>query len=105
MNKSFSKLTMTILALLFFACAQQLSRNQDMIDLLSDAETRAFSPQNNFSPEAKLKFYDSSLKTAYSYPDSMNLGFVTARTFLELGNEEQAIEILRNLLQRVGSEF
>ena len=101
MKNGLFKLAITIALFLLFSCAHQLSRNQGMIDLLSDIEKQEFSPQNEFCPEAKMIFYDSSLKTASTIVDSANLGFLIAKAFLELGKEEKAIEFCRNLLQRI----
>lgn len=72
-----------------------------MISLLSTIAATENDPRNTFASEAKYKFYDSLLKASVLYADSATAQYGKASTLLELGEEEKAIAIFEEMLQRL----
>ncbi|MEI9944001.1 MAG: hypothetical protein WDN26_07225 [Chitinophagaceae bacterium] len=72
-----------------------------MAELLSGINKDGIYSNNTFCPEAILNFFDSLLKVSSSYDDIAKAQYFMANAFLELGDEQKAIEKLENLLKRV----
>lgn len=72
-----------------------------MISLLSTIAATENDHRNTFAPEAKLRYFDSLLKVSALYADSATAQFGKASTLLELGEEEKAIAIFEEMLQRL----
>ena len=63
-NNTLFRIPIGITLLLMVSCVNEVSPNKEMIDLLSDIDKSNYNPKNAFCSEAKLDFYDSSLKAA-----------------------------------------
>ena len=98
-----SKLTILILIIpLFFACCRHKTLpNQGMIDLLHAADEYDFNPDNVFSPGAKIKFCDSVLNNSSDKELLMKVLRDKANSFLQLGEEQKAITIFEDLLNKI----
>ncbi len=102
MRRFLYSLTIMIVAAIFFAsCMNDVSPNTGMINLLASVEKKVYSSKNTFCPEAKLEFYDSLLKVVTGENDRNGAEYSMANTYLELGNEQQSVDILEVLLRRV----
>ena len=75
--------------------------NQPMMRLLAIADTSSYSNNNTFCPEARLRYFDSLLQQSSNETDSSFVQYAIARTLLELGDEEKAMEISEALLRRI----
>lgn len=87
--------------LLFASCVHENHPNKEMVGLLASIARSEYSPRNNFCPEAKLHFYDSLLAKASNAGDSMFLEYSIARTMIELGDEEKAMQRSAWLIKRM----
>lgn len=87
--------------LLSGSCVNEVSPNKEMTNLLAVVAASNNSARNSFAPEAKLRFFDSLLSVAPNAGDSMFLEYSIARTLLELGNEEKALQISERLVRKV----
>jgi hypothetical protein len=89
------------LSVCFISCRQRPLPNQAMIDLLKAAEKYNNNPANIFSPEAIVRSSDSILN-ASSDPDVQIKALqAKAGAFLNLGQEQKAIDIFQHLLTRI----
>ncbi|NII28866.1 CRTAC1 family protein [Pseudoflavitalea sp. X16] len=95
--------TMVAVFLLLNSCGNSVSSNKEMISLLSTVAQSAYSPYNNFCPEAKLHFYDSMLATAPSLREAVYVEYLKANAMLELGKEDTAMEISKNVLNKLSN--
>lgn len=85
--------------LILFSCKESLPPNEAMVALLSKTARYEYNPGNPFSPEARMVYYDSSLKASKYQQDAYTVQFQMMKTFLELGNEEKAVATGNELLQ------
>jgi hypothetical protein len=95
--------TMVAVFLLLNACSTGVSSNKEMINLLSTVAQSAYSPYNNFCAEAKLHFYDSMLATAPGLREAVYVEYLKANAMLELGKEDTAMEISKNVLNKLSN--
>ncbi|HRO71496.1 MAG TPA: CRTAC1 family protein, partial [Chitinophagaceae bacterium] len=72
-----------------------------MIRLLASVAEKHTDPSNPFSEVAKLRYYDSVLKSSPPFIDSINAEFFKANALLEKGEEQLAIEGFERLISRV----
>ena len=101
MTIAFPRAWLAIFLWLAFSCTTRHSPNEAMIRLLKTIATSENAPGNSFASEAKYTFYDSLLKAAATYPDSVAAAFGLANTLLELGQEEKAIPLFEDLLKEL----
>jgi hypothetical protein len=101
MTIAFSKTWLAIFLWLAISCSSSTSSNKEMISLLSTIAASENDPRNTFSPEAKLRHFDSLLKVSVLYADSATAQYGRASALLELGEEEKAIAIFEAMLQRL----
>ena len=97
----FRLIIIAVPATILASCMGHTSSNEDMLKLLASVEKKVHCPKNVFCPEAKLEFYDSLLKVVRSENDRNGAEYNIGNTYLELGNEQQAVTILETLLHRV----
>lgn len=102
MYYSLSRTSISIVILLLFASCEHEDRpNKEMINLLASISRSEYSPRNTFCPEAKLHYYDSLLSRAINTADSSLLEYSIARTMVELGDEEKAMQMSAMLIKRM----
>src|ERR1700759_5814535 len=94
-------LTVACLLVLFVSCRQKSLPNQEMIDLLKEAEKYNDNPANVFAPEAIIRSCDSILHSTPDQETQMKALHTKAGAFLNLGQEQKAIDIYQNMLTRI----
>jgi hypothetical protein len=77
------------------------SGNEEMARLLASIDATEQSPENQFCPAAKIKYYDSIIKISTSNIDLFTNTYYKANALLENGNEQAAVETLEALLQKM----
>ncbi|HUM65594.1 MAG TPA: CRTAC1 family protein [Chitinophagaceae bacterium] len=92
---------LAITATLLFSCRSGTGSNTEMIRLLASVAEKHTDPSNPFSEVAKLRYYDSVLRSAPPFVDSINAEFFKANALLEKGEEQLAIEGFERLISRV----
>src|SRR5882757_6573916 len=92
--------TFFILLFLFVSCKNKLLPNQEMITLLQSADKYEDNPQNIFCPEAILRFSDSLLNASSASIDVMKVKSAKAIALLQLGEEQKAINVLKDMLNK-----
>lgn len=94
--------TLIFLTLLSLAsCREKRLPNQEMIDLLKASARFDHNYENVFSPEAIIEYCDSILSNT-SDEDTRRKAFSRkANALLQLGQEQKAIDIFQELLNRV----
>lgn len=80
------------------SCFSSMSRNEAMIELISNVAKTEYDRRNSFCPQAQLVFYDSILNNNQAGSMRMNASYYKAISLLQLGDELKAIDILENLL-------
>ncbi len=88
---------------LLFSCRSGTGSNTEMIRLLASVAEKHTDPSNPFSEVAKLRYYDSVLRSSPPFIDSINAEFFKANTLLEKGEEQLAIEGFERLISKVPS--
>jgi tetratricopeptide (TPR) repeat protein len=89
-----------MLLFFFISCRQKVLPNQEMINLLKAEDKNYNSPNNIFCPEAMVKFSDSILhnfSVENELTDALNK---KANALLQLGEEQKAIDIFQELLNK-----
>ena len=95
-----SRMRFLIICLLFaVACGTQTAHDK-MIALLKEIEIRYNSPENSFSTDARLRYFDSLLAQSHTVSDSATATIYLARTLLESGNEQKAVTLLEQFAQQ-----
>lgn len=87
--------------LFFLSCSHKQVPNQEMVDLLKISEKNDFNPENVFSPEAILKSCDSVLDSSPNEQAKEVVLKKKAEVLLQLGQEQNAIDILKRLLDKI----
>jgi len=85
----------------FGSCRHRPLPNEAMIKLLEIAKQHEFSPENNFCPEALLKFSDSIINNSSDQTTISKARYDKATALLALGEEQKAIDIYQYLLNKV----
>lgn len=84
---------------IFFSCRHSPLPNQAMINLLRESERYETNPENIFCPEAVIVFSDSVIaNTSSSAAEVLRAWNNKANALLQLGEEEQAIDIFKKLV-------
>jgi tetratricopeptide (TPR) repeat protein len=94
-----------VVSILFFSCKQKPLPNQGMIDLLKTAEKNYQNPENLFSPEAVVKYTDSVINNSSGEDLITKARYQKANAFLELGEEQKAIDIYNDLLTKTKGDL
>jgi hypothetical protein len=76
-----------------------------MIDLLKTAEKNYQNPENLFSPEAVVKYTDSVINNSSGEDLITKARYQKANAFLELGEEQKAIDIYNDLLTKTKGDL
>jgi len=99
---SLSKAIISLVILsLFASCVHENRPNKEMVSLLASISRSEYDPGNTFCPEARLHYYDSLLSRASNISDSTFFAYTLAKTMVELGNEEKAMQVSGGLLKRM----
>lgn len=103
MTQTSYKRIISLLIIIFFSCRQQatLSSNTEMIQLLASIAKSETDKDNDFSAEAKLDFYDSLLNSFPDKQDSAVAAYFKGITLLQMGNEQNSINIFETLLKEL----
>jgi hypothetical protein len=84
----------------FVSCRHKPLPNEPMIKLLQAANKYEFDPENNFCPDALIKFSDSILNNSSDQAAISKASYNKATALLELGEEQKAIDIYQDLLNK-----
>jgi hypothetical protein len=90
-----------MLSLFFISCKHTEVPNKYMIDLLKNAKEYDNNPNNIFSPEAMLRSCDSIINNSSDKNAVAQALNKKANALLQLGEEQKAIDIYQNLLDKV----
>ncbi|MEI9909474.1 MAG: hypothetical protein WDO71_07290 [Bacteroidota bacterium] len=101
MRNGLSGIPVVVTLLLLISCSNEVSLNRDMIKLLADIDKSGYSAQNPFCAEAKLNFYDSSLKLTTEKNEIAVFENLIASTLLEFGDEEKAVAKGEDLMRKI----
>ena len=85
----------------FPSCRQKPLPNQEMIELLQQAEKYNNNPANIFAPEALIISCDSILNASSDPEVQMKALHAKAGAYLNLGQEQKAIDIYQHLITRI----
>jgi tetratricopeptide (TPR) repeat protein len=96
-----SFLMLFMLPFIFVSCKHKTLPNQSMIDLLKTAEKYDNNPNNIFCPEAMVKSCDSILENSSNNVVLMKAFNKKANALLQLGEEQKAIDIYQDLLNKM----
>ncbi|WP_276481394.1 CRTAC1 family protein [Paraflavitalea pollutisoli] len=81
------------------ACKE--SADHGMVSLIAAVDRQSYNNNNPFCPEARLPYFDSLLRAASNESDSNFIQYSLARTLLEVGDEEKAMQISEALVLRI----
>ncbi len=97
----YSKITYLLCTLIFLlsSCENKKRSTEDMSNLLQSIDKSEDNPENNFYPEASLRFYDSLLKMSPAAADAMKFKYRKANALLQLGQEQKAIDVFQEMLK------
>ncbi len=99
---NFYRLYLASACILFLAsCTHRQVPNQAMVDLLKISEKNDYNANNVFSPRAILKSCDSILENSPTEEVKLTTLNRKAELLLQLGEEQQAIDILKELLNKI----
>ncbi len=94
-------LLLTVSIFCFMSCKQKPLPNQAMIDLLKTEEKYSNTHENPFAPEAMVKFCDSVINNSSDQNAVITALDKKANALLELGQEQQAIDIFQEVLNKI----
>src|ERR1041384_4202345 len=83
---------------LLASCKNKPLPNQEMIDLLKVGDKYEHNHENPFAPEAFVSYADSLIKANPSGVDFSLIKLRLGKAYLELGEEQKAIDVLSTLL-------
>ncbi len=95
-------LLIVVVSSILNACKPKALPNQEMIDLLKVARENDNNHENVFAPEAIVKFNDSVIANATDNKVAANALTNKANALLQMGKEQQAIDIYEGLLNKIG---
>ncbi|MEI9943571.1 MAG: VCBS repeat-containing protein [Chitinophagaceae bacterium] len=90
-----------VLIIFGFSCKNKPLPNQEMIDLLKATATYEDNHENPFSPEAFVPYADSMISAHPEGVEVFSIKLRLGRAYLELGQEQKAIDVLTALLATV----
>ncbi|WP_026463459.1 CRTAC1 family protein [Adhaeribacter aquaticus] len=93
-------LRIAFLVLLFAACNSKPASHNQMLQLLQEVKTKTDNAENIFAARAQDIYYDSLLQSSYSLMDEASFTQARAHALLQLGEEQEAITLLENLLKK-----
>ena len=96
-----SYLSLFILPFFFASCRQKVLPNQYMIDLLKASAKYEYNHDNIFSPGAIAEFCDSVIHNSSGENVVMEALNNKANAFLQLGEEQKAIDIYQDILNKI----
>ncbi len=90
-----------MLILVIPSCKQRPLPNQEMIDLLKKIQKNNYNPENNFSPEAVVKYSDSIIDNDAGEETVIKALHNKGNALLQLGEEQKAIDVFNDLLKKI----
>jgi hypothetical protein len=90
-----------MLILAISSCKQRPLPNQEMIDLLKKIQKNNYNPENNFSPEAVVKYSDSVIDNNEGEETVIKALHNKGNALLQLGEEQKAIDVFNDLLKKI----
>ncbi|WP_333818973.1 FG-GAP-like repeat-containing protein [Ohtaekwangia sp.] len=93
-----------LLAIVLVACTRTNTCHEEMIAILASAKEEGKNPKNQYVPEVKMKYMDSLLSLPHSTPSEIAYcKYLKANILLELGREEEAIELFEYLVNNTNT--
>ena len=89
---------MIIWTLTLISCMRKKSSNDEMVDLLQTQAKFENDPKNPYCPQAIVNHADSVLQSSVGTDDAVHALYAKANALLELGEEQKAIDIYKQLL-------
>lgn len=102
--KAVTQISLFLISVLYLACQNQHASHQDMIELLHKTKSNQSDVNNVFAAKTHLIYYDSLLKASYSRIDEVNFTQGKAHALLQLGEEQKAIDLLKNLILKYNQQ-
>ena len=90
-----------VMILSIVGCNTKPLPNEEMIHLLQEGSQYDNNPENIFSPESNLNFNDSIINNSSQQEDITRAMSNKATALLQLGKEEEAINIYEDLLKKI----
>lgn len=90
-----------MMILVISSCKQRPLPNQEMIDLLKKIQKNNYNPENNFSPEAVVKYSDSVIDNNEGEETVIKALHNKGNALLQLGEEQKAIDVFNDLLKKI----
>jgi hypothetical protein len=82
------------------SCAKKDACHDEMVAILDRVHKASYRPANQFYPAAGLGYMDSLLALPHSTPSQIRYcQYLKANIFLELGEEEKAVELLEGIVK------
>lgn len=89
-----------ISSLFLFSCED--NDDKEMVEILTKIHKANLKKENPFCPEAELVFFDSMLVVSRGNPyRTLITNYYKANSFLKVGNEKKAIDLLEDILPQV----
>lgn len=85
---------------LLYSCKPKLNSNEQMVQRLKEQMAFANTPENEYAPAAVLKHLDSVISAPRLGTDVVSLNIKKAITLLQLGKEQQAVNLMDSLLNK-----
>ncbi|HEY9045844.1 MAG TPA: FG-GAP-like repeat-containing protein [Ohtaekwangia sp.] len=97
-------LTVSLCVLVLTSCTQTNTCHEEMIAILAKAKVENKDADNQYMPYEKMRYMDSLLAVPHSSPSEIAYcQYLKANILLEMGREEEAIELFEHLVQNVNS--
>lgn len=97
--RTYRRIVLFPMLLCIMACQDRTQSNHEMVSLLKDIYQKEYNMRNPFCPEAKLAYFDSMINVSQK-DRNFTPYYYKAMTLLELGKEEESLDIFRQLLDR-----
>ncbi len=94
----YNSILIAVAILGFFSCTHKKSPNDDMIAMLRAQAQFENDPKNPYAAQAIINHSDSVIEVSAGNADGVEALFLKANALLELGKEQKAIDIYKQLL-------
>jgi hypothetical protein len=105
-RKTLLVLVLAMFVLVRMSCDRDNACHQEMISLLKQTNKNVNVLANNFYPDAAITYFDSLLSLPHSTPSQVRYcKFLKSQVLMELGEEEQAIQLMEEIAQAEDEHF